>query len=74
MFFVQSSPACSASGLQSGADYVGVGLAGLRLTQSLTDLQVELHEAAASLRQVSAGAYDRQAACLTQRLVTEVNV
>lgn len=49
-------------------------MAGLRLTQSLVDLQVELHEAGASLRQVPAGAHHRQAARLAQRLVTEVDV
>ncbi|MEQ2157465.1 Zygote arrest protein 1 [Goodea atripinnis] len=42
--------------------------------QSLTDLQVELHEAGARLRQVPAGPHHRQAACLAQCLVTEVDV
>lgn len=51
-----------------------MGLAGLGLTQSLTDLQVELHEAAARLRQVPAGTHHRQAARLAQSLVAEVDV
>lgn len=59
---------------QSSADHGAVGLAGLGLTQSLTDLQVELHEAAACLRQVSAWAHHCQTACLAQRLVAEVDV
>lgn len=68
--------ACSRStaGSQSSANHGGVGLTGLRLTQSLTNLKVELHEAGASLRQVPAGAHHCQAACLAQRLVTEVDV
>lgn len=64
------SPAAS----QSGADHGDVGLAGLRLAQSLADLQVELHEAGAGLRQVPAGTHHGQAARLAQRLVTEVDV
>lgn len=63
-----------ATGSQSSADHGGVGLEGLGLTQSLADLQVELHEARAGLGQVPAGAHHRQAACLAQRLVTEVDV
>lgn len=51
-----------------------MGLTGLSLTQSLSYLQVELHEAGAGLGQVPAGAHHRQAARLTQRLVTEVDV
>lgn len=51
-----------------------MGLAGLSMTQSLADLEVELHEAAAGLRQIPARAYHRQAAGLPQRLVTEVDV
>lgn len=61
-------------GSQSSADHGGEGLTGLSLTQSLTDLQVELHEAGARLRQVPAGAHYGQAARLAQRLVTEVDV
>lgn len=61
-------------GSQSSADHGGEGLTGLRLTQSLTDLQVEFHEAGARLRQVPAGAHYGQAARLAQRLVTEVDV
>lgn len=49
-------------------------LACLGLTQSLADLQVELHEAGAGLRQVPAGPHHRQAARLAQRLVAEVDV
>lgn len=76
LFFLSSLVQSSTTGLgsQSSADHGGVGLAGLRLTQSLADLQVELHEAGASLRQVPAGAHHRQAARLAQRLVTEVDV
>lgn len=55
---------------QSSADHG----AGLGLAQSLSDLQVELHEAAAGLRQVSAWTHHCQTACLTQRLVAEVDV
>lgn len=51
-----------------------MGMACLRLTQSLADLQVELREAAAGLRQVPAGTHHRQAARLAQRLVAEVDV
>lgn len=51
-----------------------MGFAGLRLTQSLADLQVELHEAGAGLRQVPAGSHHGQAARLAQRLVAEVDV
>lgn len=53
---------------------VGGGQADLGLTQSLPDLQVELHEASVGLRQVPAGPHHRQAAGLTQSLVTEVDV
>lgn len=59
---------------QAGADHGGVGQADLGLTQSLADLQVELHEAGAGLGQVSAGPHHRQAAGLAQSLVTEVDV
>lgn len=51
-----------------------MGLAGLRLAQSLADLQVELHEAGAGLRQVPARTHHGEAARLAQRLVTEVDV
>lgn len=51
-----------------------MGFAALRLTQSLPDLQVELHEAGAGLRQVPAGSHHGQAASLAQRLVAEVDV
>lgn len=54
---------------QSSAEHGALGL-----TQSLTDLQVELHEAAAGLRQVPAWSHHGQAACLAQRLVAEVDV
>lgn len=69
-----SSLVCCSAGSQPGADHGGVGLAGLCLTQSFTDLQVELHEAGAGLGQVPAGSDHCQAARLTQRLVTEVDV
>lgn len=59
---------------QSGADHGVTGLACLRLTESLADLQVELHEAAAGLGQIPAGPHHRQAARLTQGLVTEEDV
>lgn len=64
-----------ASSSQSGADRSGrMGLAALRQTQGLADLQVELHEAGAGLRQVPAGSHHGQAARLAQRLVAEVDV
>lgn len=59
---------------QSSADHGDVGLAGLRLAQSLADLQVELHEAGAGLRQVPTRTHHGEAARLAQRLVTEVDV
>ena len=57
---------------------LGLGLggsgAGLGLAERLSDLHVELHEAAAGLGQVPTGAHHRQAARLAQRLVPEVDV
>lgn len=67
-------PTCSTTASQSSAEHGAAGLACLRLTESLTDLQVELHEAGASLRQIPAGAHHGQAARLTQGLVTEEDV
>lgn len=62
------------SALKSSAEFGGVKLARLGLTQSLADLQVELHEAGARLRQVPAGPHHRQAARVAQRLMAEVDV
>lgn len=67
-------PTCSTTASQSSAEHGAARLACLRLTESLTDLQVELHEAGASLRQIPAGAHHGQAARLTQGLVTEEDV
>lgn len=67
-------PTCSTAASQSSAEHGAARLARLRLTESLTDLQVELHEAGAGLRQIPAGAHHGQAARLTQGLVTEEDV
>lgn len=71
---VSRRPTCSSTASQSGAEHGASGLARLRLAESLADLQVELHEAGAGLGQIPAGAHHRQAARLTQGLVTEVDV